>query len=57
MKVIEEVSFTPGQFISSIFARPKKDGEYHMILNLKELNKYIKDYHFKLCLICLPGVS
>ena len=48
MKVIEEVSFTPGQFISPIFTRPKKDGEYRMILNLKELNKYIKYYHFKL---------
>ena len=48
MKVIEEVSFAPGQFISPIFTRPKKDGEYRMILNLKELNKYIKYYHFKL---------
>ena len=48
MKVIEEVSFTPGQFISPIFTRPKKDGDYRMILNLKELNKYIKYYHFKL---------
>lgn len=48
MKVIEEVSFVPGQFISPIFTRPKKDGEYRMILNLKELNQYIKYYHFKL---------
>ena len=48
MKVIEAVSFTPGQFISPIFTRPKKDGEYCMILNLKELNKSIKYYHFKL---------
>ena len=33
-KVIEEVSFTPGQFISPIFTHPKKDGKYGMILNL-----------------------
>ena len=48
MKVIEEVSPVPGQFISPIFALPKKDGEYRMILNLKDLNNYIKYYHFKL---------
>ena len=48
MKVIEEVSFDENQFISPIFTRPKKDGEFRMILNLKELNKYIKYYHFKL---------
>ena len=47
-KVIEDVSFTTGQFISPIFTCPKKDGEYFMILNLKELNKYIKYYNFKL---------
>ena len=48
MIVIEEVSITPGQFISPIFTCPKKDREYCMIINLKELNKYIKYYHFKL---------
>ena len=48
MKVTEEISFTPGQFISPNFTCPKKDGKYRMILNLKELNKYIKYYHFKL---------
>lgn len=48
MKVIVKVSFQEDQFISPIFTRPKKDGEHRMILNLKELNKYIRYYHFKL---------
>ncbi|MCG7878916.1 MAG: reverse transcriptase domain-containing protein, partial [Candidatus Thiodiazotropha endolucinida] len=48
MEVISEVSYTEGQFISPIFTRPKKDGEYRMILNLKELNSYITYRHFKL---------
>lgn len=36
------------QFVSSIFVRPKKDGSYRMILNLKNLNKYINPPHFKM---------
>ena len=41
MKVISEVPYVKGQFISPIFTQPKKYGKYHKILNLKELNKYI----------------
>lgn len=37
-----------GEFISSIFVRPKKDGSYRMILNLKSLNQYVEYHHFKL---------
>ena len=37
-----------GEFISSIFVRPKKDGSYRMILNLKSLNQYAEYHHFKL---------
>ena len=37
-----------GEFISSIFVRPKKDGAYRMILNLKSLNQYVEYHHFKL---------
>ena len=37
-----------GEFISSLFVRPKKDGAYRMILNLKSLNQYVEYHHFKL---------
>ena len=37
-----------GDFISSTFVRPKKDGAYRMILNLKSLNQYVEYHHFKL---------
>ncbi|CAG2210062.1 unnamed protein product [Mytilus edulis] len=36
------------QFLSPIFLRPKKNGEYRMILNLKKLNEYIEYHHFKM---------
>jgi hypothetical protein len=48
MGVIEKAKFQEDQFISPIFVRPKKDGEYRMILNLKELNNYIEYHHFKM---------
>ena len=46
--VIKEVEHHPEEFISPIFVIPKKDGEYRMILNLKELNKSIPYHHFKM---------
>ena len=48
MGVIEEAEHEYGQFISPIFTVPKKNGEHHMILNLKELNTYIEYHHFKM---------
>jgi len=36
MNVIEEAHSEDGEYISPIFVRPKKNGEYRMILNLKE---------------------
>lgn len=48
MNVLEKVSYDKNQFLSPIFTRPKKDGEYRMILNLKELNQYIEYHHFKM---------
>ena len=46
-KVIKEVSHVPNEFLSPIFVVPKKTpGEYRLILNLKELNKYIEYHHF-----------
>ena len=32
----------PGEFISNVFLWPKKDGSYHMILNLKKFNEYVQ---------------
>ena len=47
--VISEVAHEPGEFISNIFVREKKDsGKFRMILNIKELNKHVKKHHFKM---------
>ena len=50
-----------GEYISPIFLRPKDDGSYRLILNLKKLNEATEYIHFKmdtlssiLCLIT-PG--
>ncbi|XP_068690266.1 uncharacterized protein [Montipora foliosa] len=45
--VIVESPHSQGEFVSSIFVRLKKNGvDYRMILNLKELNKFIVYRHF-----------
>ena len=36
----------PGEFISPIFVRPKKDGTTRMILNLQSLNEHVVYLHF-----------
>ena len=36
--VIEQAEHSEGEFISQIFIRPKKNGKYRIILNLKEHN-------------------
>ena len=46
--VIEKCDHQPGEYISNIFTREKKDGKYTMILNLSELNKNLTYYHFKM---------
>ena len=38
----------PGEFISPISVRPKKDGSHRMILNLKNLNTHVEYNHFKM---------
>ena len=46
--VVEVATHSEGEFISTIFLRPKKTGGYRMILNLTELNKFIVYKHFKM---------
>ena len=43
-EVLQVTNRVPDGFISNIFIRPKKDGAFRMILNLKPLNKFV-DYH------------
>ena len=43
--IIVESTHERGEFISNIFLRPKKDGSFRMILNLRELNKFVMHYH------------
>lgn len=37
-----------GEFQSSIFVTPKKDGSFRLILNLKKFNKHVAYHHFKM---------
>ncbi|XP_057338526.1 uncharacterized protein LOC130676391 [Microplitis mediator] len=37
-----------GQFLSTYFLVPKPNGDYRFVLNLKDLNKYILTFHFKM---------
>jgi hypothetical protein len=47
--VLKKVEHVEGEYISNVFLREKKDkGKYRMILNLKKLNEYIGDEHFKM---------
>lgn len=45
---VVEASYETNQFLSSIFVRPKKSGEYRVILNLKNLNEYVVYHYFKM---------
>ena len=47
--VLEQVQDIPGQVISNIFLRPKKDGSFRMILDLTWVNKHVSYRHFKMC--------
>lgn len=37
-----------GEFLSSVFVTPKKDGSFRLILNLKNFNKHVAYHHFKM---------
>lgn len=45
---ISPCEFCENQFVSPIFTVPKPNGTHRFILNLKELNKFIKTDHFKM---------
>ena len=47
-EVIKPVANKGEGIISNIFIRSKKDGSHRLILNLKEFNKNIAYYHFKM---------
>ena len=46
--VISETTHCRGEYISTIFVRPKKDGGHRLILNLKSLNEHVEYHHFKM---------
>ena len=46
--VLEKCAHEAGEFISPVILRPKKNGKYRMMLNLKNLNKFISHIHFKM---------
>lgn len=46
--VIEEAYHSHGEFLSNVFLRPKKDGSFRMILNLKNLNSHVEYNKFKM---------
>lgn len=46
--VFMTVNYTPGQIVSSISLRPKKEGSHSFILNLKSLNELVTHHHFKM---------
>ena len=48
MGVLTQCVREQGDFLSNIFLRPKNDGTYRMILNLKPFNKYLQYHHFKM---------
>ena len=47
-RVITKVSPIPGQILSNVFLRPKKDGTHRLILNRKRFNESVSHYHFKM---------
>ena len=46
--VIEKAEFDEDQFILPIFLREKRNGEYRLNLNLKNLNAHTPYWHFKM---------
>ena len=40
-RIIVPSSYIKGDFVSSISTRPKADGSYRVVLNLKNLNEFV----------------
>lgn len=47
-KVVEVATHESNEVLSHIFIRPKADGTYRLILNLRNLNEHIEHVHFKM---------
>ena len=47
-QVITKCDINDGDYFSSLFIHPKKDGSFRTILNLKYLNEECFTYHFKM---------
>ena len=47
-QIIRETTHESTEFVSPIFIVKKPDGETRLILNLKELNEFVKYEHFKI---------
>ena len=46
--VIRKTGASPGQFISTAFQRYKKSGKVRIILNLSDLNTFLRYQKFKM---------
>ena len=46
--VISETTHCSGEYISTIFIRPQKDGGHRLILDLKDLIEHVEYHHFKI---------
>ena len=46
--VIAPLSLEKGDFVSTIFLRPKTDGSHRTILNPKQFNEFVEYHHFKM---------
>ena len=46
--IVDAKTGEPGEFVSNVFLRPKKDSGFRMILNLKKFNKNVHCDHFKM---------
>ena len=45
--VLEDYEHCEGEWLSTVFLRPKRDGQYRLILNLSELNQSEQNKHLK----------
>ena len=48
LQVFVKPQHEEGEFLSTVFTRPKKSGGFRMILNLAKLNEFVEYHHFKM---------